>query len=41
MADRIFILAGGRIVESGSHQELVQANGVYAELFQLQAQYYR
>jgi ATP-binding cassette subfamily C protein CydCD len=31
-AHRILVLDQGRIVESGSHAELVQANGVYAEL---------
>jgi ATP-binding cassette subfamily B protein len=41
MADRIFILRDGKIIESGSHQELVEAGGVYAELFSMQAQHYR
>lgn len=37
MADRIIVLQGGRITESGTHDELVQANGLYAELFFMQA----
>jgi ATP-binding cassette subfamily B protein len=32
-ADRILVLAGGRIVESGSHQDLLAAGGTYAELW--------
>jgi ATP-binding cassette subfamily B protein len=41
MADRIVVLEGGRIVEAGSHDELVAAGGRYAELFELQAAGYR
>jgi ATP-binding cassette subfamily B protein len=41
MVDRIFVLAGGRIVESGAHDELVERGGRYAELFELQARHYR
>ena len=40
-ADRICVLAGGRISESGTHEELVEAGGAYAELFDLQARAYR
>ncbi len=40
-ADRICVLAGGRITESGTHEELLGAGGVYAELFELQARAYR
>jgi len=35
-ADRIFVLDEGRIVESGSHAELLKANGVYARLYRIQ-----
>ncbi|MEW5858529.1 MAG: ABC transporter ATP-binding protein [Cyanobacteriota bacterium] len=41
LADRIYFLKDGRIVESGTHNELVQRNGDYARLFEIQAQYYR
>jgi ATP-binding cassette subfamily B protein len=41
MADRIFVLEDGSIVESGSHEELVRRGGKYAHLFERQAQSYR
>jgi ATP-binding cassette subfamily B protein len=41
MADLIVVLNGGRIAEVGSHRELVNANGLYAELYELQARTYR
>lgn len=41
MADRIIVLAAGRIVEQGTHAELVALNGTYAELFHLQAAGYK
>jgi ATP-binding cassette subfamily B protein len=40
-ADRICVLAGGRITESGTHDELLRTGGAYAELFELQAHAYR
>jgi ATP-binding cassette subfamily B protein len=41
MADQIAVLDRGRIVECGSHEELMQLNGRYAHLFTLQARGYR
>jgi ATP-binding cassette, subfamily B, bacterial len=39
-ADRIYVLRGGKVVESGSHAELIAGVGLYAELFSLQARHY-
>lgn len=39
-AHRICVLDGGRIVESGTHEELLTAGGRYAKLFRLQAERY-
>lgn len=41
MADRIVVLKSGKIVESGSHQELIAKQGTYASLFEMQAVGYR
>jgi ATP-binding cassette subfamily B protein len=41
MADRILVLDKGEMLEIGSHEELLAAEGRYAELFHLQARGYR
>jgi ATP-binding cassette subfamily B protein len=41
MADRIYVLKEGRIIEGGTHEELVSVGGTYARLFEMQAQHYR
>ena len=40
-ADRILVLDEGRIVEEGSHESLMHRKGLYAELFEIQAQGYK
>jgi ATP-binding cassette, subfamily B, bacterial len=41
MADQIAVLEQGQLVEQGSHEELMQQQGIYARLFSLQARGYR
>jgi ATP-binding cassette subfamily B protein len=41
IADRIAVIADGRVTELGSHEELLAAQGRYAQLFELQAAGYR
>jgi ATP-binding cassette subfamily B protein len=39
-ADRICVLADGRIVEDGTHEQLLDRAGPYAGMFRLQAERY-
>ena len=40
MADLILVLDDGKVVESGTHEELMALDGSYAELYRLQARAY-
>ena len=40
MADRIYVFDKGKVAESGSHDELMLKNGIYAEMFRTQAAKY-
>lgn len=40
-ADCIYMFENGEIVEQGTHQQLMELNGQYAEMFQCQAKYYQ
>lgn len=39
--DRIVLLANGQIIESGTHDELMNSQGEYANLYEMQSKYYR
>lgn len=39
--DRIIFVADGNIEEEGTHEELIEKNGAYAELFEIQSRYYQ
>ena len=38
--DRVLVFRGGCLIEEGSHDELMDRNGLYAELYGMQAGYY-
>ncbi len=40
-ADCIYMFENGEIIEQGTHQELMELNGQYADMFQCQAKYYQ
>ena len=39
-SDRIILIDQGKIIEIGTHDELVRLNGAYAEMYLVQSQYY-
>ena len=41
IADKIYFMEKGQIVEQGTHDELIRQSGKYADMFNLQAKYYR
>jgi ATP-binding cassette subfamily B protein len=41
LADRIYVLDDGQVVEQGTHQELLQRDGHYTKLYSSQAAHYR
>jgi ATP-binding cassette subfamily B protein len=41
MADKVYLFENGSIIEQGSHEELMQLGGKYAEMFNKQAYYYK
>ena len=40
MADRIFVMDQGKLAEVGTHEELMEKQGIYLEFFQSQAEWY-
>ena len=41
ICDLIIVMENGNIVESGSHSELMKANGLYRKMYDLQSSYYQ
>lgn len=41
LSDKIYVLGSGRLIESGTHTELMAAGGEYAKMFELQSKSYR
>ena len=39
-SDRIVMLEGGKIIETGTHDELLERDGKYADMFRIQSNYY-
>jgi ATP-binding cassette subfamily B protein len=40
ITDRILVISGGRVAQSGSHAELMAQGGLYADMFNSQKQWY-
>jgi len=41
LADVIYVLEGGKVVEKGSHDELMAEQGIYAEMYESQQSWYQ
>ena len=41
LADRIYVMDTGKIIEEGTHKQLLELNGKYANLFKMQAKHYQ
>jgi ATP-binding cassette subfamily B protein len=41
LADYIYVLEGGKIIEGGTHDDLIHRGGTYARLFEIQARSYQ
>ncbi len=41
LSDKIYVFEGGTVAEEGTHEELMNSNGVYSEMFTLQASSYK
>lgn len=41
LADEIFVIDDGSIVEKGCHSELIRSKGLYAKMFETQRKWYR
>lgn len=41
LSDKIFVLDGGRIIETGNHHQLMEQGGEYSRMFELQSQSYK
>ena len=39
--DRVILLGERRVLEEGTHEELIRQGGKYAELFEIQSEYYK
>ena len=39
--NRILLLDGGNIAEEGTHEELLEQKGIYADMFEMQSKYYQ
>ena len=41
LSDNIFVISDGTVKESGNHKELMELNGIYSNMFTLQAENYK